>query len=81
MQQYSKDITNSNLASETHLSSEYLAGFAVLKILQIGKIRFMNARIQLVHHRTTLMLHHIFELLHKHLHLQNSITILSSNNH
>lgn len=31
---YSKDITNSNLASETHLSSEYLAGFAVLKILQ-----------------------------------------------
>ena len=31
---YSKDITNSNLASETHPSSEYLAGFAVLKILQ-----------------------------------------------
>ena len=35
VQQYSKDITNSNLASETHLSSEYLAGFAVLKILQL----------------------------------------------
>ena len=34
MQQYSKDITNSNLALETHLSSEHLAGFAVLKILQ-----------------------------------------------
>ena len=32
--QYSKDITNSNLASETHLSSEYLAGFAILKNLQ-----------------------------------------------
>ena len=41
----------------------------------------MNARIQLVHHHTTLMLHHIFELLHKHLHLENSIKILSSNNH
>lgn len=51
------------------------------KNFTIGKIRFMNARIQLVHHHTTLMLHHIFELLHKHLHLQNSIKILSSNNH
>ena len=51
------------------------------KNFTIGKIRFMNARIQLVHHHTTLMLHHIFELLHKHLHLQNGIKILSSNNH
>ena len=51
------------------------------KNFTIGKLRFMNARIQLVHHHTTLMLHHIFELLHKHLHLENSIKILSSNNH
>ena len=35
VQQYSKDITNSYLALETHLSAEYLARFAVLKILQL----------------------------------------------